>query len=792
MARIFLRTALRRLQNALFYNLLNLAGLTLGLASSLLIWLWVQDERSVDGFHANGRLLFQVFERNFYDGKVDAGYPTQGLLAGELKRQVPEIQYAIGLERASAPGTLNTLGAGDHLRKMKGMFAGDDFFRMFSYPLLEGDVASALSTPRSLVLSRSAATYFFGSPRQALGKTLRFDNTADLLVTAVFEDLPPQSSQQFDFLRNWDDFVSENKWVPNWGNTDPETFVQLIPGADPARVEAKIRDFLDRFLPRDHSFVTQLGLQPYPERYLHGQFRNGQVAGGRILYVRIFTVVALFILLIACINFMNLVTARSSRRGREIGLRKVVGATRGSLIAQFIGEALLMVGAAGLLALILAEAFLPGFNQLTGKQIQLPLDSAAFLARFAGLLLATGLMAGGYPALLLSSFRPIPVLRGNLKFGWSALAFRKGLVVFQFSLALLLMIGMIVTYRQLDYIQQRNLGYNRSDLLYLPQEGSLARQYVLFKQQAGHLPGVAAMSKMRNSPARIEHHTGSISWPGKDPNLTISFADEVVGYDFVRTLGLQIREGRDFSPDYPSDSLGFLVNETAASRMGFNDPVGQTVIWGKHPGRIIGVIRDFNFNSLHQAIEPLIVRLDEQWPWGTILVRTLPGQTPEAIASLGTCWKKLNPGFPFNYQFADAAYGRLYQSDQVVGRLAEYFASLAIFISCLGLLGLATFTAAQRTREIGVRKVLGASPANLIALLSWDFVRLVGLAALIAFPVAGWLLHGWLQQFAYRIRLGWGIFVLAGLAALLLALFTVLYQAMRAALVSPVKSLRTE
>jgi len=774
------------------FSSINILGLALGMACSLLIILWVQDERNMDGFHANSKQLFQVYERNYFDGKVEASYPTQGLLAEELKRVIPEIQYASGLEAASPAGTLNNFEAGSKINKMNGAYAGADFFSMFSFPLLQGKAATALNTNEAIVISRNMAEQFFGSPEKAIGQSIRFENKDDLLVTAVFENTPANSSLQFDFLRSWVAFVRQNKWVNNWGNTSPASFVQLRKGASAAMVETKVKDFIYRYQAKDKSFTAELALQPYAKKYLHSSFKNGQLEGGRIEYVQLFALVAIFILLIACVNFMNLATARSAQRAKEVGLRKVIGALRSSLIGQFIGEAMLLTFFSIVIAVVLSALLLPAFNSLTGKQLSLPVRQPLFWVSLTGLLAVTGFVAGSYPALFLSSLKPVKVLKGSLKFSRGATFFRQGLVVFQFSLSILLIVGMIVIYRQMGYIQTKNLGYDRENLVYIPIEGALTDKYGLFKEEISKQPGISSISKMRNTPTVIEHHNGSINWPGKDPNLMVSFADAVVGYDFVKTLKLQLQDGRDFSTAFGTDSASFLVNETAAKRMGYQNAVGQSISWGNRAGKIIGVLKDFHFSSMHQAIDPLIIRLDEHWGWGTILVRTHAGKTKEAIASLEKTCKSLNPGIPFTYQFSDQEFTRLYQGEEMVSRLAGYFAFLAIFISCLGLFGLATFTAAQRTKEIGVRKVLGASVPNIVAMFSGDFLKLVGMAMVIAFPIAWYAMNGWLQNFVYRVTVEWWVFAIAAAITIFIAMLTVSYQSIKAALSNPVKSLRSE
>ena len=788
----YFKTAWRNIIRNKTFSIINISGLALGLTCSLLIFLWVKDEYSVDSFHKNGNQLYQVYERWTYDGKVDASYPTQGLLAQELKTQIPEIRYAAAFDYAAAPGTENTFEAGDKINKMTGMFAGADFFSMFSFPILQGSVKEALSAPSGIAISRRMADNFFGSPEKAIGKTIQFENKESLQVTAVFENVPANSSLQFDFLRSWTDYIKQNDWVNNWGNTAPQTFIQLRKDANPDKVEAKIKDFIYRFQPKTKGLVIQLALQPYPERYLYSNFKNGYVDGGRIEYVRLFSIIAIFILLIACVNFMNLATARSAKRAKEVGIRKVAGAKRSSLIGQFIGEAVLFTLISVVIALILTALLLPAFNNLTGKHLVLPILQPFFYVIIFGLLLFTGVVAGSYPAFFLSSLNPIRILKGKLQFSWAGIFFRKGLVVFQFALSVILIITTIVIYQQMKFVQNKNLGYNRENLIYIPIEGNLVKKFDVFKQEAKNNTAILNISKMRNSPTYIEHHTNSISWPGKSPDVNVSFADGVVGYDFVKTLGLKLAEGRDFSPAF-NDSAHYILNETAVKKIGFaGDATGKEISWGNRKGTVIGVLKDFHFNSFHTPIEPLIIRLDESWSWGTILVRIKAGETERALADLEKICKNVNPEFPFTYQFSDLQYTSLYKSEQVVSKLSNYFAFLAIFISCLGLFGLATFTAEQRNKEIGIRKVLGASSGNIVRLLSTNFLKPVFIAIIIAFPVAWLAVQNWLQGFAYRIHISWWIFLIAAAVAVLIALTTVSFQAIKTAIANPVKSLRSE
>ena len=787
MIKNYLKVAWRNLARNKAHTFINVAGLSVGLACSLLIMLWVQDERSVDGFHANGKQLYQVYERNAYDGKVDAGYNTQGLLADELKRRIPEIQYASGLEQ-NHPLTFE---AGNKIIKMDGTFAGSDFFSMFSYSLLQGTPETALNAPPAVAISRKMAESFFGSAEKAMGKTIRMENRDNLLITAVFENIPANSSQQFDFLRSWKGYVAENGWVNNWGNTSPATFVRLRADADRDKVAAKIKDFINLYKSETNAAHTDLLLQPFSEKYLHSTFKNGQVDGGRIAYVSLFSIVGIFILLIAAINFMNLSTARSIKRAKEVGVRKVIGAARQAIMGQFICEAILLTSISMLIAIVLVLVLLPQFNNLTGKHLLVPIDQPLFWITLFGLLALTSLVAGSYPAFFLSSLNPVKILKGRLKFSAGAAFFRKGLVVFQFTLSVILIIGTIVIYRQMQYMRTKNLGYNRENLLYIPLEGNLINKYDLFKQEAENMPGVQVISKMKESPTVIGHSSDNIGWTGKDPSVTTLFSDATVGYDFVKTMKLELKDGRDFSKEF-ADSSNYLVNETAAAKIGYKNPVGQPLSWGSNKGKIVGVLKDFHFNSMHEAIEPLVIRLSEKQKWGTILVRVQAGKTKQVIGGLEKICKDLNPEFTFSYQFSDQEFAKLYNSERVVSKLSNYFAFLAIFISCMGLLGLAMFTAEQRLKEIGIRKVLGASAGSLFSLLSSEFLLLVVIALVIASPIAWYAMSKWLQSFAYHTAVQWWIFAISGGLVVLIAMATVSFQAVKAALVNPVKSLRSE
>ena len=770
--------------------MINVLGLALGMASSLLIFLWIQDELGMDRHHANGPQLYNVMERQFYDGKIVAHGATPGLLPDELKRQFPEVVYAAGFTAWDARLTFSAEGK---INKESGRWAGADWFKMYSIPLLAGTPETALNAPNNLAISRKIADNYFGSAEAALGKSIRIDNERDYQVTAVFDNLPDNASEKYDFLLNWLDCLNRNAWMNEWGNNGPRTRIMVRPDANVAALESKMR-FLMRKLDKEmrpKEFDIQLFLQSYGDAYLYSNFENGQLDGGRIEYVRLFGVVAVFLLLIACINFMNLATARSARRAREVGIRKGIGARRELLIGQFVGEALLLT----LLALIVALGFvyglLPAFNSLTGKNIGLNISDPAFWGLLLAMTVLTGGLAGSYPALFLSSLNPVRVLRGTLKFGSGARLLRQGLVVFQFVLSILLIVGTLIVYRQISYIQTKNLGYDRENLIYIPADGELGAKFQTFKEELLRRPGIQQVSYMGELPVNLGSSTGGVSWTGKDPAVNIQFTQTDVGYDFLKTLNIKVT-GRDFSKNYGTDTTNYLINEAAVQRIGYTDPVGKPLtLWGR-PGKIIGVMEDFHFQSLHQPIQPLILHLNPVAVGTNVVVRTQPGQTQQALASLELLSRQLNPGFPFTYKFADEEYQKLYKSESVVGSLANCFAFLAIFISCLGLFGLSAFTAEQRTKEIGVRKVLGASVSSIFGLLSKEFLGLVLLAIIISFPIAWWAMTKWLQNFEYKLDLTWWVFALAGVLAIGIALLTVSFQSIKAALMNPVKSLRSE
>jgi predicted permease len=785
----YFKIALRNLVRNKTFSGINILGLALGMACSLLIGLWIQDELSVGRQYPNSANLYRVYQRLNQNGTVSAGDGTPGMLAEELKQQFPEVVYAASFSWEEP----HIVTIGDKIEKQNIRYVGADWFRLYGIPVLAGSTASALNVPNGVAISRKVAETYFQNAQAAINQSIRFDNETDYQVTAVYENLPDNAEANYDFLLSWSHFMTKTAWAKEWGNSPVQTRIQLRADTDPVAFEAKIKSQLKKHnIGNSPSFDVQLFLHPERDAYLYSNFENGYPNGGRIDYVQLFGLVAVFVLLIACINFMNLATARSAKRAREVGVRKVVGAKRGALIGQFIGEAMLLTFLGLALAIGVAALVLPAFNQLTDKQIVLPVSNSSFWATLLGLGLVVGAIAGSYPALFLSSLSPVRVLKNTLRFGAGAQVFRQGLVIVQFALSMLLIVGTVVVYRQLSYMQTKNLGYERENLLYVLAEGELIPKYETFKQELLRMPGIQSVARMQSPLLGFGNNTTfGISWPGKDPNSNPNFMIQAAGYDLIQTLKLSVK-GRDFSPAFGTDSTNYLINEAAAKVIGYTDPLGKHLTqWGR-TGTIIGVVKDFHYGSLHKPIEPLVIRLGKPSPYETILIRTQPGQTQTALASLEATYQRFNPKIPFSYQFADTEYQKLYKSETIIGTLANVFAGLAILIACLGLFGLAAFTAEQRTKEIGVRKVLGASVANVVMLLSKDFLKLVLIAIIIATPVAYLAMQQWLQNFEYKVDMAWWVFALAGALAISVALVTVSFQSIKAALMNPVKSLRTE
>jgi predicted permease len=790
MIKNYFKIAWRNLLHNKTFSLINIFGLALGMTCSLLIMLWLKDELKRDRFHANDKRLFRVMENQFYSGDISTFPASPGILAENIVKDVPEIEMASQMLWEEEP--LFTVG--DKFDKEKGRYVQKDFLRMFSFKLAKGDAATALARPDAVVISKKLADKYF-KDQDPIGKMIKIDSKENVIVTGVLEEIPELSSLKFDFLLSYDIWFKKNDWAKEWGNNGPRCYVMLAANTSVDKVNAKIKNYIKT---KNKDSNVDLFLQNFGESYLYSNWDNGKQNGGRIEYVRIFSVVAIIILLIACINFMNLATARSLRRAREIGVRKVVGAGKRQLVAQFIGESMFVSFLAIVVSLLIVALILPSFNALTEKHLSINLTDPSFLLILLGLTVITGVISGSYPALFMSTLKPIVVLKGLLKFKPGATYFRKGLVVFQFALSIILILGMIVIYRQINFIHNKNLGFAKEDLLYMPLEGDLRKNFMAFKDELLKQPGIKNISSAQSSPLEVGSSTQGVRWPGKDTTKLILFSNNPITYDYIKTMGIQLVAGRDFDPSFSLDTSNYLVNEAAARKIGYKDPVGKELtMWGDK-GSIIGLMKDFHHNSLHVPIEPLILRLfkgswvKENGYWGNVIIRTEKGKSKQAIASMEKVFKQFNPGFPFRYYFTDDEIAKNYKAEYTVSKLSRYFAFLAIFISCLGLFGLVTFTAEQRTKEIGIRKVLGASITGIVRMLSKDFLMLVLIAAVIAFPVAWWAMYKWLNDFEYRVDIGWWVFVVAGVVALLIALITISFQSIKAAIANPVKSLRTE
>jgi putative ABC transport system permease protein len=783
----YLKIIVRNLFKSPVFGAINITGLALGLSCGIFILLWVTDELKFDSFHANGDRLYRVMENQTYgDGKTETAHATPGLLARDLRDEVPEIEMA-----SAATWNLNLLvAAGNRSAKMPGKYVEEDFLKMFSYPLIQGDVSTALSDRNSMVISEKMATQFFGDD-DPIGKIMKVDNETDYHVTGVFKNIPANSSVIVDFFMPYEAWLAKNEWAKDFDNTGPRTWVMLRKDASVDGVNAKIKNFLTRKNPDpDHGDIKYF-LQKYTDAYLYSNFKDGKQDGGRIDYVKSFSIVAIVVLLIACINFMNMATAQSLRRAKEIGIRKVNGAARKMLIVQFLGEAFAFVLVGTVFALLLVELLLPLFRELTGKEIFLPYNDPLFITILLSVIVLTGFVSGLYPAFFLSSFNIVKVLKGKFTQQPGSVSLRKVLVVVQFCFTIALIFATIVVYRQMNYVHEKNLGFDRENLVILQLEGDLAKKSEILVNETVNIPGIHSATVSTSSPLVGGNSTIAVEWPGKLPTDKVLFTQMSVGYDYVETMKLQLIAGRDFSRDFASDSIAYVINEESVRRMNLTDPVGQEITFWGRKGKIIGLVKDYHVNSLHTAIEPVILHLHPSWS-NVMIARTEPGATTKAMDGLGKLYSKLNPAYPFEYQFVDDVFESQYRSEVVISKLANYFSTMAIFISCLGLLGLIVHTAEQRVKEFGIRKVLGATAQSIFMLLSRDFVMLVLIAFAISTPFAWYMMKNWLLNFAYPAPIDWQVFAISGISALVIALVTVTTQAIKVAIRNPVDTLRSE
>lgn len=802
MSHNFGKIAWRRLIKDKFYSLLNVAGLGLGLAVSFVLLLYVWQEYSFDKDHRNAQQLFEVFKNQPAGGEIRTKSITPEPLAAALKKDYPEVQQ---VARINALGN-SLLRYGNKSIKFTTIAADSTLLDLFSFELAD---ASANGSPRvqvpaneaqpaalagesSIVLTRTAATALFGSA-DPIGKTITFNNEFPLIVSAVIEDHPVNSSFSFNAMISWKAFEHERPWMKDagWGYFLYTTYVLLRPGTSITATNAKLAGLIKKYDPTAKDI--QLFLYPFAKLHLYEQFKNGMNAGGRIGYVRLFLILAIGILLIACINFMNLSTARSAKRAREVGVRKTMGAARAALIGGFLAESITLALSAFFLALALSAILVPVADHVLGLQLRLPFDNARAWAIGLGVTLITGVLAGSYPAFYLSAFDPITALKGRLTARATAVRPRQILVVIQFTFAIALILASCSIYLQVDYIRSLPVGYDQNGLIELPVEGRMQTAFDNFRRDA--ISSGAVLDAAMTSGAITDNRssTWGLHWPGQ-----LAGEDKIpvdcmaVTFHFIGTYGLTLVEGRDFDPQRPADSAAVILNEAATRLMRLKEPIGREITWQGQQRKIIGVVKDFVWGSPYEPVKPAVVGFQKDWV-GSIGLRLNPNQPiSRSLTELQTLYKQYNPAYPFEYRFTDEDYSKKYRDEKLLGAISLGFTTLAVLIACLGLFGLAAFSAEQRTREIGIRKVLGAGVPGLVMLLSLEFVRLVLVAYLLASAIGWYYIHRWLDQYTYHASVDAMIFVLTLVGSVAIAVAAVITQAVRAARANPVKSLRSE
>jgi putative ABC transport system permease protein len=774
MIKNYLKIAFRVIKKHKGYSFINITGLAVGIACCVLILLWVQDELSFDRFHKNHKQIYRTTLN--IKGQWTSSSPWA--LAPILKREYPEIRSATRYRENDILFTYE-----DKSFYEETAFVDPDFFDIFTFPWVTGSRDNPFPTLTSVIITERTAAKYFGN-EDPLGKTFTVNNRTKLSVTGVIASVPSNSSLEFDILASVRLFGEEtlNTWA-----LESSSFILLEKNASPDVLQEKIEGITMEYDKRTNETVTT---HIYPFSRVHLYSLGG---GGNIIYIYIFSTIAIFILLIACINFMNLSTARGSTRAKEVGMRKVVGAQRQHVIKQFYGESLLLSLISLLIAIALVYLFLPGFNNLAQKSMKLDLSrNLPILLGLLGLTLFTGIVSGSYPALFLSAFRPANIIKGSHFTRSSKPLLRKILVVTQFTIAIVLIIGTIVTAKQLNYIRNKELGFNRQHVIVLPMNPALWESYESFKNEALNHHSVTCVTSATSRPTRVGN-INPVYWEGRGPEQYETIRFIACDHDYIKTFEMEIVQGRDFSRDYPTDMQNYIVNEEAAKLMGFENPVGKLFSIWQNEGQIIGVVKNFHSRPLHNTIEPLVLTLAQQnWGPSQVFLRIRPENISQTLDDVEKIWKKFAPNYPFNFLFLDDDFEQLYRADQRTGTIFKYFAILAIFISCLGIFGLAAFTAEQRTKEIGIRKVLGATVSGIVSLISREFVILLTLANVIAWPIAYFLMKRMLNNYAYRTNITAWIFLTAGALAYTIALLTVSYQAFKAARTDPSRALRYE
>lgn len=787
MLKNYFKIALRSLLKNSVYSFINITGLSIGIASSVLILLWVADEYSYDRFHKNYSSIYKLYQSQQWAQGIGTGNAMPYPMKETIKDKSSQIKHVV----MTNWGEGNMLQVGDKRLTKMGLSASEDFFKVFSFEMVKGDLNTALSDPSSIVITESTAKTFFGD-LDPINQLIKIDNGQDLKVTGVVKDVPRQSFFEFDYVLPFAYYEATQSWVryskDNWNNNSFQMYVQLQLGATEAEVNNSIRDIIKDNNPK--APTANLFLHPMSKWRLYSNFENGINSGGMIEYVRLFTAIAIFVLVIACINFMNLATARSESRAREVGIRKSVGSRRKELVFQFLGESVMVTFISSVLAIVLVELVLPSYNLLVNKNISIDYTNPWLWSIAIGWVFVIGIFAGSYPAFYLSSFQPVKVLKGKVNIGKGATTPRKVLVTLQFGFSIFLIIGTIVIYQQIMHVKNRDMGYDRENLIQIWTNGELETNFQTIREELVRTGVVKSVCKS-NSPITAIFSNNEVKWEGM-PDQRVSFSTIATEYDYTETMGIHMIEGRDFSRDFKSDSMAVIINQAAVDLMGLKEPIGQKLTYNDRELEIIGVMPDVVMASPYQPVEPMTLIFDPGWSSTITLRLTNSDDLSESINTIESVFKKLNPSYPFEFRFADADFERKFSTINLISRLATIFASLAIIITCLGLFGLAAFTAEQRTKEVGIRKVMGASVSSLVVLISKDFSRLVIFGFLISGPVAWWFLNNFLERYPYRISIMWWILPLAGATALVLALVIVSTQALKAATANPSQSLRSE
>ena len=790
MLKNYFKIAIRSLMKNSVYSFINITGLAVGIACSILILLWVNDETSYDTFHPKYDRLYQVWTNAHFDGKINSWISVPQPLKNALKEDISDIKNAA----VSEWGGTHLLTVGDMKLNKRGYFVSSEFLEMFEFPLLQGSAETVLDEPYSIVLTESAAKTLFGD-EDPINKLIRLDSDGDVKVTGVLKDIPSNSSFEFDYLVPFSFMLATQEWARNaennWGNSSFQVFVELPEGTSKAQVDEKIKNILMEKADEDDNFKKELFLHPLKDWRLRSTFENGVITGGMIDYVNLFSIIAVFILIIACINFMNLATARSEKRAREVGIRKSVGSKRQDLIFQFLGESLLIAFISFVLALILVEGALPFYNDLVEKQLYVPYLTTQFWVFAVIMISVTGLLSGSYPALYLSSFNVAKVLKGKIQVGKSASIPRQVLVVLQFGFSIILIVGTIVVYYQIQHVKSRDLGYDQENLISVQYNDELRENYNTIKQELLRTGVVEAVTRS-NSPITEIWSNNFLGWPGKPEDLRVIFSTVATEYDYTKTMGIKMLMGRDFSEDFGSDSSAIIINKAGLDLMNLEEPIGTKLdLWGSER-ELIGVVDNTLMGSPFRAVSPLFMVFDPDWISAVSIRLSKTNDLQGSISKVEDVFKQLNSSYPFEYDFADVEFKEKFTTIDLIGKLANLFAFLALLITGLGLFGLAAFTAEQRTKEIGIRKVLGATVAGMVMMISRDFSKLVMVSFVIAAPIAWYFLDSFLERYPIRIAIPWWTFPVAGFFALIMAIGIVGLQAYKAAVDNPVKSLRSE